>query len=233
MATKLNRICVTEGFVHHHFHIRLPTIEAAVTGTISPKDNTTEDCGPMCLRMTALHGSMVGLATTMRSAVQNLTAKINNMIYDFGNEAPTIFGRRRIVKKGVIDGLGSALKWFAGTATESDIHDLRNAMEVIRKSSSLASIDAIKTRQGLATFSKVAQERFDQIDSIIAREHHSISQVFEHVKSLHDTMFLEFSTSAVALTEVQKFSQIYADLMFDQALDSLLKGELSTNLISV
>ena len=162
--------------------------------TMSPMDNTTEHCGPICARMTALQQSMVGLAATMRIAVQNLIRKINHMIYDLDTEKSLPFGSRRLVKKGVIDGLGSALQWLAGIATEHDIQEMRSAMEVIRKSANLASINAIKTRQGIATFSKITQERFDQIDSILAREHYSVFQVFEQVKSLHETIFLNIQT---------------------------------------
>ena len=62
-ARRIDKICLTEGFVYHHFHIRLPTVETEVRMTIKPAENSTDECIAVCLRMTALHQSMVELAT--------------------------------------------------------------------------------------------------------------------------------------------------------------------------
>jgi hypothetical protein len=83
-----------------------------------------------------------------------------------------------------VDGAGTAIKWLTGLATEQDLRDMKNTMEVVRKTASLASLDAIKTRQGFATFSKLTNERFGQMESTISRKLRAsiVGKLFEEVQ---------------------------------------------------
>lgn len=112
VATKLNKLCLVEGAVYHYFHIRLPTEEAADIMVTSRPMNATEECTSTYERITALQQAMINLVNAMKTAVRNLISKINSVVIDLEAETTGVFTRRRIVKKGVVDGFGSLLKWF-------------------------------------------------------------------------------------------------------------------------
>jgi hypothetical protein len=72
-------------------------------------------------------------------------------------------------------------------------------------------MDALKTKQGLQTFSRLTNERFDKMQSVLEQEHKSITQLYESVKSVFDTAFVEFNSVAIALAEVQSFAELHTD----------------------
>jgi hypothetical protein len=122
VATKLDKLCLVEGAVYHYFHIRLPTEEAADSSVTSrPMNTTDEECSSTCERMTALHQAMINVVNAMKTAVRNLIAKINSVVIDLEAETTSVYTRKRIVKKGIVDGFGTLLKWFGGTATQGDL----------------------------------------------------------------------------------------------------------------
>jgi hypothetical protein len=109
------------------------------------------------------------------------------VVIDLETETTGVFARRRITKKGVVDGFGSLLKWFGGTATQGDLQELKTAIEVVRKSASLATMDALKMKQRVQTFSRLTNEHFDKMQSVLEQEHKSITQLYEFVRSVFDT----------------------------------------------
>jgi hypothetical protein len=115
-----------------------------------------------------------------------------------------------------------------------DVHELKTAMQVIRKSATLAFAKSIRVKQGVVTFSRLTNERFDRMQAILEQEHKSITELNESVKSAYDTAFVEFNALGISLTEIQSFSQIYTDLSaLDNALEQLLQGILTPTLIPV
>jgi hypothetical protein len=127
VATKLNKLCLVEGTVCHCFHIKLPTGEAAdISVTVRPM-NTSKECTSTCERMTALHQAMINLVNSMKTAARNLITKINSVVIDLEAETTSVFARKQIVKKGIVDGFRSFLKWFGGTATQDDLQELKTA----------------------------------------------------------------------------------------------------------
>jgi hypothetical protein len=183
--------------------------------------------------MTALHQSLADLAISMKSAVQKVISNVNSIIYDIDSEPASPFARRR-VSKAIIDGAGYFLRWADGVATMDDIHELKTAMEVVRKSATLASAESIRVKQGVATFSRLTNERFDRMHAILEQEHKSITELYESVTAAYDTAFVEFNALGTSLTEIQSFSQIYTDLSaLENALEQLLQGILTPTLIPV
>ena len=233
-ASKLNSVCLVEGFVFHHFHLRLPTTEPTEhTMTSRPATNTTTECGAVCLRMTALHQSLADLASSMKSAVQKVISKVNSIIYDKDSEPTSPFARRRF-PKAIIDGAGYFLRWVGGVATMDDIHDLKAAMEIVSKTASLASTETIRVRQGLATFSRVTNQRLDRLQTVLEEELQSIGHLYQRAQLAYDTAFIEFNALSIALSEIQSFSQIYTDLSaLENSLEKLLEGALSPTLVSM
>jgi hypothetical protein len=71
-------------------------------------------------------------------------------------------------------------------------------------------MDALKTKQGLQTFSRLTNQRFDKMQSVLEQEHKSITQLYESVRLVFDTAFVEFNLVVIALAEVQSFAELYS-----------------------
>jgi hypothetical protein len=84
--------------------------------------------------------------------------------------------------RGIINGVGTALGWLFGTASEADIKGLQEAIEQAKSLAGTAAADAARAREGVATFTKIANQRLDNMRAILEEEHQTVSAVVKNVR---------------------------------------------------
>jgi hypothetical protein len=85
-----------------------------------------------------------------------------------------------------------------GTATEGDVEGMKKMINDVEATAGTATADAARTREGLASFTKVQNERMDNFRKILTEEHKTIEMVFRGIMAGSDTEQIEFSAVAYA-----------------------------------
>jgi len=100
---------------------------------------------------------------TLRS-VQHLIDRIKSLLPDLA------LRDRRRQYRGLANFIGDVSSYLFGTATESDIDGLRQEIRKIKDWAGTAKTDNERTREGLATFTRLSNTRFDAMRDILDRD---------------------------------------------------------------
>jgi hypothetical protein len=105
----------------------------------------------------------------------------------------------------------------------------RKMSKIVKYHCSLLSTqDAIKVREGLATFSKLSNERMDRFHEVLQTEHDSLQNHYENVKRDQESTTLEFNAIAIMMAELTKFISLHDQLeSLALGVDNLVMGQLS------
>jgi hypothetical protein len=228
VAAKQQKVCVADGFWTHVFHINLPK----ATVTPLPANGTTNvTCVNECRKVLALQKTLMTLSMSFQSAVQKFVERIYDLIPDFEGQ-PKVPRMRQ--SRGLIDAVGNAFSWAFGTATEGEIEDMKKAFELAKTQAVLAAKEASRSREGLATFTRLQNERLDNLKGALEAEQQSIRQLYTRIQEEHEISYFEVKAISVIATEIAKFVGLHDDVMeLAHAIGQLAFGELSPKLIEV
>jgi hypothetical protein len=90
--------------------------------------------------------------------------------------------------------------------------------------------DAIKVRDGLATISKLSNERMDRFHAVLQTEHDSLQNFYDNVKREQESTTLEFNAIAIMMAELTKFVSLHDQLeSLALGVDNLVMGVITPN----
>jgi hypothetical protein len=137
VALKNKRVCVTEGYVTHTFHIVLPPREPIVVS--EPKLNNTE-CDDICSKIKGLNEGLEELTINVRQVITNLIDKIYQFIPDINKP----FVKRTRQPRALVGVVGDFLSFLFGSATNTDVERLRKEILASKDLVGMAAAEAIR-----------------------------------------------------------------------------------------
>ena len=227
LAIKGKQVCLTEGYVTHMFHITLPNRSDSVT----VKRNDT-DCGndQLCLKIKGLSDVMRDMTESMKNVITDMVDNVYNLIPDLNEVGMT----RRRKGRGLIDGVGYAFSYLFGTSTSADIRELAKEINAIRILSGTAAADASRTREGIARFTRLTNERLDSMHALMAQEQNTVVELAQEIRTLRETENMEYYAINMIARELSKFTAIHDSVQLLYAgIEDLIRGQITPNLIRV
>jgi len=157
-----------------------------------------------------------------------------NRIYDLLPDLWADSHRPNRPTRGLVDAIGRASSFLFGTATESDVSDLRGEVRDLKAQLESAAADAFHLKQGLGSFDKLVNERLDGMHEMMKQESKSITMVFDSMKSLHETVNLEMNAVTHSLLEIANYVELHDSVMqLDLGIEDLLHGMLTPKIVGV
>jgi hypothetical protein len=222
------RVCVTEGYWLHALHLELPSLPPLRT---APNATTTTHCGETCIRVRTVVRATQLLMSTMKGSILDTGSRIYNLVPDVSASASR---PRERTERGFIDVIGSVSSYLFGTATEGDVEQLKKLIKDIETMAGTAASDASRTRQGLATFTKVQSERMDNFRRILQEEQKAVTEIYRQLRAAAESDQVEFSAIAYATTELARFIVVHNELhQLMLGVEDLVHGQLTPRLVSV
>ena len=225
-AIKVKQVCVVSGYASHLFHLELPR------PLMTNETESHPHCADLCHRMSTLSTATNKLTDSMKRSVSRFIQRVYKLIPDI-QLSPRPWAQRSRSTRGLIDAIGSGFSFLFGTATSGDVEGLRQQIEQVKNLGGVAAADAARTRQNLISFTKVANERMDNMRAVLGEEHKTISAVVAGVRDLAESSFLEYNAVAYALSEVADFVELHDSVQaLEAAITDLVHGQITPHLIS-
>jgi len=155
-ATRKMSVCIAEGYASHIFHLQLPR-EMEMT-------NETFECDTRCRELGRVPAALESLRRSVRTSIIELITEIYELLPDIAESGATDgrFPRNRGTR-GLVDAVGEAYKFLFGVSTEADTNALRQDMTAIKALIRASASDAERTRQGMASYTKLTNDRLDAL----------------------------------------------------------------------
>jgi hypothetical protein len=225
VATKEAKVCVVDGYWSYAIHLELPELPT-LTDTIP-----TATCERLCGRVKVLANATQQLVRAMKTSIKETVSRIFDLIPDIN--APPPRSRTR-PGRGLLDIVGSPSRYLFGTATEGDVEGMKKMINDVEAMAGTATADAARTREGLASFTKVQNERMDNFRKILTEEHKTIEMVFREIRAGSDTEQIEFSAVAYATNALARYVKVHDGLQqLLLGIEDLVHGQLTPRLIDV
>jgi len=199
IASRVSKVCVTNGVWVHNYHVTLPSRSTSQRRT-TPATNAT--CDEHCLQIKALQSASRNLTDSMRQSV----TKLIDHIY-------TLTGRVRIpvgnTRPRRTNWLGYALSYVSGLPTDDDLIDFEELIRRVKTSSDSSAAGLELTRQEMATYAKLSNERMDNLHTILNSEVTAINKIQDYVRSLSGTMNVEMAAMIYLMDELKQYTKIH------------------------
>lgn len=234
-AVKQREVCVVEGFKTHVFHLILPPyidyppmdVQLAEFSA-THMGNMSNTCIGRCDHLISLFRANRRLADSARRAISRMTSKIYSLIPDV-----TVNPIRRRPTRGLFDFIGRASKWLFGTATEGDTNEMLEDIRRIKSLTGVVAEDAARTREGMATFTRLSNARLDTMHDLMAREHKTLIEFITDAQTETVRHSIEMSAVGNALTEITEFMNIHDNVQeLEIGVADMIHGQLTPFLIS-
>ena len=129
--------------------------------------------------------------------------------------------------------IGRFLKTSIGTATESDIANLRKAIDELRRNNIMAYDQFAKTEDTIASTMHLANRRMDALQQLVNDQRRSGLERYKQLSNSLDDLYSFSSIVPVALTRITRYAhslvQVYG---LRTAISDALHARLSTYIIS-
>ena len=231
MAYKVQKACVADGYWHHTLQFNLPprVSNNDFNGT-NGRRAVGRNCTGDCLRIEGLYNATMALRIGMRRSIREMVNRIYDLLPDLWADPH----RGNRPTRGLLDVVGRASSFLFGTATESDVSDLRGEVRDLKAQLESAAADAFHLRQGLGSFDKLVNERLDGMHEMMRQESKSITMVFDSMKGLQKTVNLEMNAITHSILEIANFVELHDSVMqLDLGIEDLLHGLLTPKIVGV
>jgi hypothetical protein len=228
VAVKEKKVCVVEGYWLHGIHLELPS---PLPPRAPPGAVPTPHCNGTCMRVRTVVRATQLLMSTMKGSILDAVNRINDLVPDIEWSPP---GVRARTGRGLVDFIGIASSYLFGTATEGDIEQIKKSIRDVETMAETTAADASRVRQGLATFTKVQNERMDNFRRVLQEEQRGVTEVYRQLRAAAETDQVEFGAIAYATTELARFIVVHDDLQqLVLGVEDLVHGQLTPRLVSV
>jgi hypothetical protein len=233
----MQQVYIADGTWTHTFHLQLPnmTVVQPLRQACALNDTACfRTCGEECRQLAGLYAAVTSLTATMRQSITHFVRRVYQVIPDI-NIAVTEFKpavKRR--QRAPLEIVGSAASWLFGLSKTADIDALKDDLQRVKQGVEVVAADAVRTREGLATFAKLQNERLDNIHAVLREEQASIKDLYTNVRAAHDTAALEMNAVTTAIAELARFVALHDDVQeLSLGIDETLHAQLSPKLITV
>lgn len=218
------------------FHLTLPTEQdyvSTVATTVSSPTNTTGwtiRCSGQCFQLRALVRTNKELVESTRQAITRMTDRINFLIPDI--DSP--HGSQRRKSRGLFDVIGSASSYLFGTATEADTDAIKADITKIKAMAETAAADAVKTRDGMSTFTRLQNARLDTMHELLVQEHNSHRELYKEMTSSQNENVQAQQVISRAMLELARFVSLHDSVQeLEFAVSDMIHGQLTPKLIGI
>jgi hypothetical protein len=225
VASKLRKVCVVDGYWKHTMHIKLASRSASPRFMITAPNSTT--CDLQCMTVKALQAASKNLTDSMRQSVAKM---IDNIYTLTGRVHPSSVNKRPRRTNWV----GYAINYVTGLATEEELTDFQEVIRRVKASSDLSAAGLELTRNEMATYAKLSNERMDSLHALLNMEVSSIEKIQNYVTSLSGAMNIETSALIYLMNELKEYTQVHDNVAaFQTGIHELVNGFLSPNIVDV
>ena len=252
-AVKTQPVHIASGYWHQIFHLQLPNLmeHEPVLSTCDDAKNGSclESCDDQCRKLTTLYGSLVQLTTAMRKSIRQLVRHIFYVIPDINVKSPYDLrtqGHDPDPSQGRGQGQGQGRcpraplefvsdfeRWAFGTAKLSDVAELKQALDLIRSDIQVTSQDAMRTREGLAAFARMSNERMSYFHQILQSEQASLTDLYQQVRQSQESTSLELNVLTIMMSRLADYMSVHDQVgSISLGVDTLVTGKLSPQIIT-
>ena len=235
--------CIVDGYWTHTFHFELPTSVGSLPGG-GPSVPRRYRRAPSRPTTTTLNASMIcngscnhleGLWRANREISQATLRSIQRLVDRIGSLLPDLLSRdRRRTTRGLINFIGDASSYLFGTATESDIAGLRQEILKIKNWAGASTADAERTREGMATFVRLQNQRLDTMREVLDRDQKALEYLRRHVESANSQMQMIDRDVSYTLCELAQYVDLHDGIQeLEAGIEDLIRGQLTPSMISV
>ena len=164
---------------------------------------------------------------TLRS-VQHLIDRIKSLLPDLA------LRDRRRQYRGLANFIGDVSSYLFGTATESDIDGLRQEIRKIKDWAGTAKTDNERTREGLATFTRLSNTRFDAMRDILDRDQKALELLHRQAQYATSQLHLLDIIISFSLREPADYVSLHDSVQeLEMGIEDLIGGKLTPRMITV
>jgi hypothetical protein len=231
IAVKSRTVCLTDGYETHTVEIKLP--EQIATKPNSENSTTTGPtgpCDPLCNRLRVIANVTRAMTTSMRMSVSQLIQRIYQLVPDI-SEAP--LGRAR-QRKALFSLGGRIASWILGVATDESVDTLKQQIHDQKLLTDTALADGTRTRQAMVDFTRLANERLDNMHEILNQEHHSVAVIAQRMRQISDSQFAWAHALVYTMLESARFTMLHDSItQLETGVENLMLSQLTPALIPV
>jgi hypothetical protein len=111
----------------------------------------------------------------------------------------------------------------------SEVRDMITKVETMAET---AAADASRTREGLATFTKLSNERIDKLHDVLKIQQKSIGQLYREILDTAELVQDEYSTITYMAIEMAKYVSVHDTVqLLELGVEDLVHGQLTPRLI--
>ena len=225
VASKLKSICVVNGYWSHAYHFKLP--DRSIKRSYRPMFNSS-NCDSECSQIAALQSAAGNLTQVMRDSI----VRSINHVYTLTGRMKPLGISRRIRRKTNI--LGYAVSWISGLPTDDDLGEIRQVLRGIKEASDLTASDSSRTRQEMASFAKIANERINDLHKVVDLELASMNRMKDYVRTISSGVNMDQKAMVYLMQELSEFTRVRESISdIETGVQDLINGFLSPKLIEI
>lgn len=153
VAQRQRMSCIHEGDFLSTVRIRLPT-RPVFNGTVNQERTKGVVCDPFCQRLKILANCSQQLVQSMQSSISALIVRIYDLLPDINDVGLPMKSSRRI-SRGLANFIGRGMKFFFGTAVDSDLDQMRKTIADAQLMSRTAASETQQIRASVSNFMRV------------------------------------------------------------------------------
>ena len=227
-AVKTKQVCVAKGYWNMEVHLVLPFLPATSSLNNASRSSRT-GCDAICDRMGAFLQTTNALLNTMQTSIRKTVHRINTLLPDLSCSVPP---QRSRLTRGLFDFMGKIYKFAFGVATESDVGNMKQLIERGDTLAATAVADVMRIREGMASFTRLSNERLDVMHDVIQRAHSSLTELYQLVRNDESIVNVEFNAISYIAKELANFITTHDDLqLLELGVEDLIHGQLTPRLL--
>jgi hypothetical protein len=224
-AVKEKRVCVVDDYWTHVVHLALPTVPQGQTFVVS---NNATGCEGRCPEMEIVIQATRHLVTSMQATISAMIDRVSDILPDVASASSP--GRRRPTR--ALDFLGDFSSWAFGTATSKQVSEVKDMITKVEIMAETAAADASRTREGLATFTKLSNERIDKLHDVLKIQQKSLGQLYREILDTAAQVQDEYSTITYLAIEMAKYVSVHDTVqLLELGVEDLVHGQLTPRLV--
>src|SRR5208282_407406 len=162
------------------------------------------------------------LSLATLKSIQHLVDRIKSLLPDLA-----LRDRRRLPRS-LFNFVGDASSYLFGTATALDIDGLRQEVRKIKDWADTAKVDNERTREGLATFTRLSNQRFDAMREVLDREQKALKILDKEAQSATNEMHLLDMMISFSLRELTSYVSLHYNFQeLELGIEDLIRGQLT------
>ena len=224
VGVRTKTVCVVEGYLTHTFHIPLPPLSTPKI----PPEVANSACNKECMNLRTVSNTTRGLLAAMQASITNMIRRVHDLVPNIVSAQQN----RRRSSRGVFDFVGSASSWAFGTATMTDINELKKHIEDVKLLADTAAADSAHVKSSMIAFTQLSNERFDKLHQVVNEQQRAFSAIASEIQSIADSSKLELNAIVTISSELARYVEIHDTIQeLELGVEDLINGQITPKLI--